>query len=104
MKTLGPSSDDHVQHSARVNVVVSILRAVVYALRLVIFAPLAIFEPVIRIILAGTCLVGLSACLFYKLADPSGAHHVHYGVLITVSLVAAVTLALYYKFMRWLAP
>jgi hypothetical protein len=42
--------------------------------------------------------------LFYKLWDPMGVHHVHYGVLITVSLGSGVLLVLYYKLMRWLAP
>lgn len=104
MNTLEPSSDERFHRSAWVNVVLSILRALLYALRVLIFAPLAIFEPVIGTVLAGVCFVGLSACLFYKLWDPMGVHHIHYGVLITVSLSSGVLLILYYKLMRWLTP
>lgn len=104
MNTLEPSSDKHFHRSTWVNVVLSILMALVYSLRVLLFVPLAIFEPVIGTVLAAICFVGLSACLFYKLWDPMGIHHVHYGVLIAVSLSSGVLLVLYYKLMRWLAP
>jgi hypothetical protein len=104
MNTLEPSSDEHFHRSTWVNVALAIVRGLLYFLRVVIFAPLAIFEPVIGTVLAAICFVGLSACLFYKLWDPMGVHHVHYGVLISVSLGSGVLLVLYYKLMRWLAP
>ena len=104
MSTLEPSSDEHFHRSTWVSVTLAILRGLLYFLRVVIFAPLAIFEPVIGTVLAAICFVGLGACLFYKLWDPMGVHHVHYGVLITVSLGSGVLLVLYYKLIRWLAP
>lgn len=106
MNVVERPSDEHFHRSTWVNVVVSILRAILYTLRMVIFAPLAVFEPIIGTVLAGTCFVGLSACVFYKIADSTGVHHHHipYGLLIGVSLSAGVLLVLYYKLMRWLAP
>ena len=105
MNTLEPGPDERFHRSGRLSFATSALSSLVYVLRVVIFAPLAIFEPVIRIVLAGTSVVGLTACLFYKIAERPGVHHhVPYAGMIIISLAAAVLLVLYYKLMRWLAP
>jgi hypothetical protein len=104
MDTFEPGSEAHFDRSPWLRVVGAILKGLLYFLRVVIFAPLAIFEPVIGTVLAGICFMGLCACLFFKVWDPAGVHHVHYGVLITVSLSSGVLFVLYYKLMRWLAP
>jgi len=72
--------------------------------RLVIFGPLAILEPVINWVLSMGCLLGLLCCLLFKLEDTTGIHHFHYGLMLGFSVSCAVLLTLYYVLMRALAP
>jgi hypothetical protein len=80
----------------------AVLRGVGHLLRLIVFAPLAILEPVIRVVLSTLAVLGFATCAFYKLAGP--AHHFPFGLMIGFSVGCSVLLVLYYMLMRALAP
>ena len=82
----------------------STLRATGYLVRLVIFGPLAILEPVINWVLSMGCLLGLLCCLLFKLEDTTGVHHFHYGLMLGFSIGCALLLTLYFALIRALAP
>jgi hypothetical protein len=81
-----------------------VLKAAGYVVRLLIFAPLAVLEPVINRVLSIGCFLGLLCCLVFRLEDPTGVHHLHYGLMLGFSIGCAVLLTLYYILMRAIAP
>lgn len=82
----------------------SALRGIGYLVRLVVFGPLAVLEPLINWVLSMGCVLGLLCCLLFKLEDTTGAHHFPYGLMLGFSVGCAVLLTLYYILMRALAP
>jgi len=77
--------------------------AVAQGVRVLLFAVLATFEPIVRCVLSFAALGGfLTAGLFY-FAGPPGLH-VSYGVLLVFSTGCAVTLAAYELLVRALEP
>jgi hypothetical protein len=80
----------------------AVLKGAGYLVRLLIFAPLAVLEPVINWVLSAGCLLGLLCCVVFRLADPTGV--LHYGLMLGFSIGCAVLLTVYYIFMRAIAP
>ena len=104
MNTLERGLDENLGRPAWVAVGLSILRGLGYVLRVMIFAPLAVLEPVVTRLLSAGCLLGLLCWVVFKLEDPTGAHHLHYGLLFYFSIGCAAALILYHLLMRALAP
>lgn len=104
MDTLERRSESEHYQPRRISVRGSVLRAICRIVGLVIFGPLAVLEPVINRILSTGCLLGLLCCLVFKLEDPTGVHHLHYGLMLGFGIGCAVLLTLYYMLMRAIAP
>jgi len=72
------------------------------AIRLTVFAILAVFEPIIRVALSLLTLVGVSLAVFNRYVVY--APHFPFWLIIGISMGCAVALAMYYKLMRFLTP
>lgn len=98
-----PSSRaDSFEHRRRRQVVGDVLGAIWYPIRLVLFSVLALFEPLIRIVLAGIAIGGFFAWFVFRVL----AHAPKFptSTVLIVSTGSAVALALYYMLIRWLRP
>jgi hypothetical protein len=104
MATLERGSGYDQYQAAGIAIARSVIRAACYLVRMVIFGPLAVLEPVINRVLSVGCFLGLLCCLIFKLEDPAGVHHLHYGLTLGFSIGCAVLLTLYYMLMRTIAP
>jgi hypothetical protein len=71
--------------------------------RIVLFAILATFEPVIRWILSFAALGGFLTTALFFFAGPHGLK-VSYGILLALSAGSAITLVLYLMLLRALEP
>jgi hypothetical protein len=72
------------------------------AIRLTVFAILAVFEPIIRVALSLLALVGVSLAVFNRYV--AYAPHFPFWLVIGISTGCAVALAIYYQLMRFLTP
>ena len=72
------------------------------AIRLTVFAILAVFEPIIRVALSLLALVGICLSVFNRYVVY--APHFPFWLVIGISMGCAVALAMYYKLMRFLTP
>jgi hypothetical protein len=72
------------------------------AIRLTVFAILAVFEPIIRVALSLSALVGVSLAVFNRYVVY--APHFPFWLAIGISTGCALGLAMYYKLMRFLTP
>lgn len=72
------------------------------AIRLTVFAILAVFEPIIRVALSLLTLVGISLSVFNRYVVY--APHFPFSLVIGMSTGCAVALVMYYKVMRILTP
>jgi hypothetical protein len=79
-----------------------LLGALWYPVRLALFAVLALFEPLIRIVLAGFAIGGVVAWFVFK--ELAHAPKFPSGTVLGLSVACAVLLVLYYMLMRWLRP
>jgi hypothetical protein len=104
MDVLERESDYGPYRPTRITVGRAVLKGTGYLVRLLIFAPLAALEPVINWILSMGCLLSLLCWVVFRIEDPTGVHHLHYGLLLGFSIGCAVLLALYYIFMRAIEP
>jgi hypothetical protein len=104
MNTLERGSGDDLYRPTWAAIGWSILKAGGYVIRLVIFGPLAVLEPLINWVLSMGCVLGLLCCVVFKLEDTAGVHHFHYGLMLSFSVGCAVLLTLYYILLRALAP
>ena len=104
MDTLEQRSDSNYYQPRRISVRRSVLRATCRVIGVVIFGPLAVLEPAINRILSTGCLLGLLCCLVFRLEDPTGVHHLHYGLMVGCGVGCGVLLTLYYMLMRAIAP
>jgi hypothetical protein len=82
--------------------VLEVLGTLWYPVRLVLFAVLALFEPLIRIVLAGFALGGFFAWFVFE--ELAHAPKFPTGTVLGLSVGCAVLLVLYYMLMRWLRP
>lgn len=83
-------------------VVFELLAALWYPVRLALFAVLALFEPLIRIVLAGFALGGFFAWFVFK--ELAHARSFPTETVLALSVGCAVLLVVYYMLMRWLRP
>ena len=83
-------------------VVLEVLGALWYPLRLMLFSVLALFEPLIRIVLAGFAVGGFFAWFVFK--ELAHAPKFPTETVLGLSVGCAVLLVLYYMLMRWLRP
>jgi hypothetical protein len=72
------------------------------ALRLTVFAILAVFEPIIRVGLSLLAVVGICLCLFNRYA--THAPHFPFWLTLGLSVGCALALVLFYRLMRFLTP
>jgi hypothetical protein len=78
------------------------LPLVLNAVRMTVYAVLAVLRPFIVIILAATSMVGFGLCLFFGLLAP-GTHFPMLMVL-TLSVASAVLIVVFYAVMDLLLP
>lgn len=71
--------------------------------RLVLFAVLATFEPLVRGVLCFACLVLFAMSAFYKLTAPPSVHFPHV-LALSIGAGAAVIAVFYEMLVRWLDP
>lgn len=79
------------------------LWAVAQAARLVLFALLAVFEPMVRWVLSLSSLVCFMTCAFYALVSPPGLRF-PYALGIALGVACAGLLATYELLIRALEP
>lgn len=79
------------------------LWAVAQAVRVVLFALLAVFEPIVRWVLSLSSLACFLTCAFYALVSPPGLRF-PYALGIAVGLGCASLLAIYEMLIRALEP
>ena len=72
------------------------------AIRLTVFAILAVFEPIIRVALSLLAVVGMCLSLFNRYVVY--APHFPFWFVIGISTGCAVALIMFYKVMRALTP
>ena len=72
------------------------------ALRVTLYAVLAVLRPLIVVALSATTLVGLALCLFFATL----VHESHFptGLVLIMSVVSAVLVVLFYALMELLLP
>jgi hypothetical protein len=78
------------------------LTALVAAIRVVLYAVLAVLRPFIVAGLSALTLVGLAASLFYALLVPMS--HFPVGLVLMMSVASAVSIVLFYALMEFLLP
>jgi hypothetical protein len=78
------------------------LSVVLHAIRLTVFAILAVFEPIIRVALSLLALVGVSLAVFNRYV--AHALHFPFWLVLGMSTGCALALVMYYKLMRFLTP
>jgi hypothetical protein len=100
MNTLERALPESPQLAAHRSAGLAIFSGTVHFFRLVLFAFLAICEPVVTRLLSAGCLLGLLSWAVFKLEDPAGAHHLHSGVPLTFAIGCVASLVLYYSVMR----
>lgn len=79
------------------------LWAVAQGVRVVLFAILALFEPIVRWVLSWSALACFLTCAFYALASPAGLKF-PYVLGLSLGTGCAVLLALYEMLVRALEP
>ena len=84
-------------------VLLAIVLACLHGIRLVLFAVLATFEPLVRGVLCFACLACLGMSAFYKLVAPPSVHFPHL-IILSMGAGAAVTVVLYEMIVRALRP
>lgn len=98
----GPSSVRRATSTIGTIVLVT-LWGVAQAVRIVLFALLALFEPIVRWVLSISSLVCFLTCAFYALVSPPGLKF-PYVLGISLGVGCAVLLALYEILVRALEP
>jgi hypothetical protein len=88
---------DVVTHGAR-----RALAGVSVALRVTLYAVLAVLRPFIVVALSALTLVGLAATLFYAVLVPGS--HFPTGLVLVMSVASAVMIVLFYALMELLLP
>jgi hypothetical protein len=88
---------DVVAHGAR-----RALAGVSVALRVTLYAVLAVLRPFIVVALSALTLVGLAATLFYAVLVPGS--HFPTGLVLVMSVASAVMIVLFYALMELLLP
>ena len=78
------------------------LTVLVAAIRVVLYAVLAVLRPFIVAGLSALTLVGLAASLFYALLVPTS--HFPIGLVLIMSVASAVSIVLFYALMEFLLP
>jgi hypothetical protein len=78
------------------------LIVLVAAIRVVLYAVLAVLRPFIVAALSALTLVGLAASLFYVLLVPTS--HFPVGLVLIMSVASAVSIVLFYALMEFLLP
>jgi hypothetical protein len=78
------------------------LAVLVMAIRVVLYAVLAVLRPFIVASLSALTLVGLAASLFYSLLVPTS--HFPVGLVLIMSAASAVSIVLFYALMEFLLP
>jgi hypothetical protein len=91
------SISDVVTHGAR-----RALAGVVAALRVTLYAVLAVLRPFIVAALSAATLIGLAAALFYAVLVPGS--HFPTGLVLVMSVASAVMIVLFYALMELLLP
>ncbi len=89
--------EDSVRREAR-----RTLTVLISALRVTLYAVLAVLRPLIVVALSATTLVGLALCLFF--ATLVHGSHFPTGLVLIMSLVSAVLVVLFYARMELLLP
>lgn len=79
------------------------LWAVARAARLMLFAVLALLEPVVRLVLSLSALACFLTCAFYAVASPPGLKF-PYAIGISIGIACAMLLMLYEALLRRLEP
>lgn len=79
------------------------LLACLHVVRLVLFAVLATFEPIVRAVLCFACLACFGMSAFYKLTAPPTVHLPHL-VILSMGAGAAVVVVFYEMIVRALRP
>lgn len=102
MHAIGRSSSARGEANKASDMVLEILGALWYPVRLALFSVLALFEPLIRFVLAGAAVGGFGAWFLFKVL----AHAPKFptATVLGLSTAFAVLLVLYYMVMRWLRP
>ena len=72
------------------------------ALRVTLYAVLAVLRPFIVVALSATTLIGLALCLFF--ATLVHGSHFPTGLVLVMSVVSAVLVVLFYALMELLLP
>ena len=72
------------------------------AIRVVLYALLAVLRPFIVVALSALTLVGLAATLFYAVLVPGS--HFPTGLVLVMSVASAVMIVLFYALMELLLP
>ena len=85
----------------RGSVAFAVLRLGWAALRLPILALLVIFEPVVKVLLAGAALLLALTAMFFAFLEPLSAFP--FGGMLGVAAVLVLLLALYYAVLRALS-
>ena len=78
------------------------LSVLVAALRVTLYAVLAVLRPFIVAALSGVTLVGLTLCLFY--ATLVHGSHFPTGLVLIMSVASALSIVLFYALMEFLLP
>ena len=78
------------------------LPVLVSALRVTLYAVLAVLRPVIVAALSGVTLVGLALCLFFATLVPES--HFPMGLVLTLSVASASLIVVFYAVMEGLLP
>jgi len=78
------------------------LTVLIAAIRVVLYAVLAVLRPFIVAGLSALTLVGLAASLFYALLVPTS--HFPVGFVLIMSVASAVGIVLFYALMEFLLP
>jgi hypothetical protein len=97
MALANDSISDVVAHGAR-----RALAGVSVALRVTLYAVLAVLRPLIVAALSALTLVGLAATLFYAVLVPGS--HFPTGLVLIMSVASAVMIVLFYALMELLLP
>jgi hypothetical protein len=78
------------------------LTVLIAAIRVVIYAVLAVLRPFIVAGLSALSLLGLAASLFYALVVPTS--HFPVGLVLIMSVASALSIVLFYALMEFLLP
>ena len=78
------------------------LPVLVSALRVALYAVLAVLRPVIVAALSGVTLVGLALCLFFATLVPGS--HFPMGLVLILSVASASLIVVFYAVMEGLLP